>query len=161
VPHIVSISFTPADIERRPRDRYARAALDRAELVEGHGIEGDAKGGRGQRQLNILLAEIVEQLGAEGFRTGPGELGEQLVIAGLSDVPLLSGVRLQLGASAVVEVASTRTGCERLEHIQGRPRDEAQGRIGVMARVIRGGTIAVGDAVRVETTGKPNRTPEH
>lgn len=148
--HVVSIAYTPAQVERKPRDRYARVAVERATLVEGHGIKGDLKGGRGERQLNVMFAEQVEQLRAEGFQTAPGELGEQIVIAGLNGGLPANGVRLRLGGAAVTEVMKPRTGCDRFEHIQGQPRDRVQGRIGVMARVVRGGEIAVGDAVSVE-----------
>src|SRR4051812_4853899 len=80
---IVSIAYTPAGIERKPKDSYGRAAVPRATLVADHGIEGDRKARGGQRQLNVMRAEMVEQLQAEGYRTAPGELGEQLVIRGL------------------------------------------------------------------------------
>jgi len=40
-----------------------------------------------------------------------------------------------------------RHGCERFEAIQGRPREQAAGRLGVMARVVVGGPIRVGDPV--------------
>ena len=76
---LVSISYTPAGIERKPADRYARVAFDRATLVADSGIEGDRKARSGRRQMNVLRAEVVRELTGEGFRTGPGELGEQLV----------------------------------------------------------------------------------
>ena len=42
-----------------------------------------------------------------------------------------------------------RTGCPRFEQIQGRPASAVEGRLGVMARVIAGGTIRMGDPVLV------------
>jgi MOSC domain-containing protein YiiM len=151
VPQIVSIAYKPAHIEQRPADYYARAAIDPAVLVVDHGIEGDSKGRAGRRQLNIMRKEMVDQLRAEGLATAPGQLGEQIVIAGLESDELADGARLRLGSTAVIEVASIRTPCGRFAHIQGRPQESVAGRIGVMARVMRGGTIAVGDEVWVET----------
>jgi MOSC domain-containing protein YiiM len=150
MPHLTSISYRPADVEQRPPDRYARVAVERATLVAGRGIDGDTKGRGGDRQLNVMRAETVERLREEGFRTDPGELGEQLVIAGLGPDTLAPGVRLRLGESAVIEVTRVRTPCGRFAHIQGRTIQAAWGRIGVMARVVCGGDIAVGAAVRVE-----------
>ena len=76
---VVSIVYTPRDTEtRRPQDHYARVPADRVRLVEFQGIDGDAKGGSTQRQLNVMFAEVMDGLGAEGFKTGPGELGEQV-----------------------------------------------------------------------------------
>ena len=56
MPRVTSIVFTPRDVEiRKPQDRYARVAVERTRLVEFQGIEGDAKGSSGDRQLNIML----------------------------------------------------------------------------------------------------------
>jgi MOSC domain-containing protein YiiM len=149
VPQIVSITYRPADIEQRPEDHYARVAVERATLIEGRGIAGDTKGHGGNRQLNVLLAEAVAGLRAEGFRTAPGELGEQLVIAGLEPGLLAVGARLRLGEAAVIEVTTPRTPCSRFEHIQGKPIKAAWGKLGAMARVVCGGAIAVGAEVAV------------
>jgi MOSC domain-containing protein YiiM len=151
MPHIVSIAYTPADVERHPRDRFARVAVSRAKLVEDAGIDGDVKGRGGRRQLNLMRAEMVETLRGEGFHTDhPGELGEQIVIAGLDSAALTVGKRLCLGESAAIEVTMARTPCGRFAHIQDRTIESAEGRIGVMARVIRGGEISVGDSVVVQ-----------
>jgi MOSC domain-containing protein YiiM len=159
VPHLVSIAYRPADIEQRPEDHYARVAVERATLIEGRGIAGDTKGAGGNRQLNVMLAEMVHGLRAEGFRTVPGELGEQLVIAGLEPGLLAPGARLQLGEAAVIEVTTPRTPCSRFEHIQGKPIKAAWGKIGVMARVVCGGEIAIGAEVAVVTSAAASSSP--
>ena len=149
MPAIVSIVYTPASVERKPKDWYARVPLDHALLVEGHVIEGDIKGSRGQRHLNFMRAEAVAELDALGLQTKPGELGEQLVIAGLDPASLAAGTRLRLGKQAVIEVTTPRTGCDRFEHIQGTSKESMDGRLGVMAKVVIGGEIRVGDAVEI------------
>jgi MOSC domain-containing protein YiiM len=144
---IVSIVYTPRDVaDRRPMDRFARVPLDRARLVEFRGIEGDLKGGTGERQLNVMTAEALAELAAEGFKTAPGELGEQIVVAGVPAESLVSGARLRVGG-AVIEVGIPRTGCARFEMIQGKPKQSAAGRLGVMAKVLTGGEVAIGDEV--------------
>jgi MOSC domain-containing protein YiiM len=148
-PRVASLVFTPGDVElRKPQDRYARVAVDRVQLVESQGIDGDAKGGSGDRQLNVMLAETLAELGREGFKAGPGELGEQIIIAGLDPAALVQGARIKLG-QAVIEVGIPRTGCARFESIQGKPKQSAKGRLGAMARVITGGEVAIGNAVEV------------
>src|SRR5687768_11369955 len=151
MPHIVSIAYTPPDIERRPRDQYARLPLERARLLAGHGIEGDAKATSGNRQLNVMLAETVEDLRGEGLVAAPGQLGEQLVIAGLHPRGLAAGVRLRIGSDAVLELGKLRTPCDRFAHIQQVPIEQVVGRIGYMARVITGGEIAIGSPVVIES----------
>ena len=151
MPRIVSIVHTPRRVERKPPDHYARVALDRATLVEGRGIAGDVKGKGGSRQLNVMRAETLAELAAEGRKTGPGEMGEQLVIAGLDPGHLVEGTQLRLGAEAMIEVGIPRTGCDRFEYIQGATKESVAGRLGVLARVLTGGEIAVGDEVTEAT----------
>jgi MOSC domain-containing protein YiiM len=162
VPHVVSIAYTPRGVERRPTGHYARVPLERATLVEQRGIKGDLKaaGNGGPRQLNVMRAETLAELAAEGRTTGPGEMGEQLVIAGLDPAALVEGTRLQLGESAVIEVGTPRTGCGRFESIQGATKQSVTGRLGVLARVVAGGEIAVGDEVVILTEGVPVVRPE-
>ncbi|MCI0702463.1 MAG: MOSC domain-containing protein [Planctomycetia bacterium] len=148
-PRVVSIVYTPRDIEsRRPQSHYARVPLQLAKLVEFQGIENDAKGGSTDRQLNVMRAEMLADLNAEGFKTAPGELGEQIVLAGLDPSALVKGARLKLG-TAVIEIGIPRTGCARFEMIQDKPKQQAKGRLGVLARVVTSGEVAVGDAVDV------------
>jgi MOSC domain-containing protein YiiM len=147
VAHVASIVYRPKGT-KRPQDRYERVPAERARLVERYGIEGDQKGGSAKRQLNVMHAEVLAELGTEGFRVGPGEMGEQIVIAGVDPAAMAAGARLQLG-TAVIEVVEPRTGCARFEMIHGRPRKLVKGRLGVIAKVVAGGEVAVGDPVEV------------
>jgi MOSC domain-containing protein YiiM len=79
-------------------------------------------------------------------------MGEQIVVNGVEIDALPVGARIRLGEVAVVEVTSARTGCDRFEHIQGKPKKLVRGRLGVMARVVTGGPIAVGDPVALLVT---------
>ena len=147
--HVASIAYTPREVERRPTDHYARVPVERAMLVEQKGIAGDMKGRGGARQLNVMRAETLAELAAAGRKTSPGEMGEQLVIAGLDPAAFTEGTRLQLGDTAVIEVGIPRTGCVRFEYIQGTARQSVAGQLGVLARVVTGGEVAVGDEVVV------------
>lgn len=147
--HVVSIVYTPRDTtERKPMDHFARVPVERTELVEQFGIANDAKGNTTSRQLNVMRAETLAELATEGFKTGPGEMGEQIVVAGLDPAALAEGTRLQIGG-AIIEIGILRTGCGRFEMIQGKERSLAKGRLGVLATVVSGGALAVGDAVSV------------
>jgi MOSC domain-containing protein YiiM len=148
MPRIISIVYTPRDVQRRPADSYARVPLNRATLVEGRGISDDLKGTL-SRNLSVMRAETLAELADEGRKTGPGEMGEQLVVAGLLPAALADGLRLRVGATAIVEIDKPRTGCARFEYIHGVTKQSVAGRLGVMARVVVGGEIAVGDSVEV------------
>ncbi|HZP82345.1 MAG TPA: MOSC domain-containing protein [Chthonomonadaceae bacterium] len=145
---LVSIVYKPQDAPPS-EDGYTRVPLQEARLVAGYGIEGDAKGGHPERHLNIMSAETVQTLGGEGFRTSPGQLGEQLLLSGVAVDSLPFGTRLQIGEAACVELREPRTGCAKFEQHQDRLRQEAAGRLGRMAQVVESGVIRVGDPVKV------------
>jgi MOSC domain-containing protein YiiM len=152
VGQLVSIVHTPEGIDPEPPDHYARIPLMAATLEPGLGIVGDRKGSSRERQLNVMAAETLSQLCDEGFHTAAGEMGEQLVISNIPIDHLVKRTRLRIGAEAVIEVVKPRTGCARFEHIQHCTRSDVAGRLGVMARVMIGGNISVGDSVTVEGT---------
>jgi MOSC domain-containing protein YiiM len=145
---LVSIVYKPKSAAASAAG-YTRVPLQQAQLVAGYGIEGDAKGGEGERQLNIMSTESLRALARAGFHTAPGQMGEQLIVAGLAVDSLPTGARLQIGERACVEIVMPRTGCGKFEQHQGLRREEAAGRMGMMARVLVGGLIRVGDAVRL------------
>jgi MOSC domain-containing protein YiiM len=132
------------------RDYYIREAVPQATLLAGHGIAGDQKAGRNpERQLNLLSYEWVQSLAAQGHNSEPGQFGEQMVLAGMAVEELQPGDRLQLGGEAVIEITKARTGCVRLELVQKDVLQRSGGTIGVLAKVVQGGEIAVGDDVKV------------
>jgi MOSC domain-containing protein YiiM len=147
MPTLTSIVYSPNDGTPDPEDHYFRVPLDQATLTTKGGIQGDRKGRQPDRQLNVMGASTLAALAAQGFQTGPGQMGEQLVLADLDVDALAPGDQVQIGSSAIIEVVKARTGCDRFEHIQGLPRTAA--RLGVMARVVAAGDIRVGDSVTV------------
>lgn len=148
---IYSLVYQPMPSQHEPPYHYNRVPTQEIKLVAGYGIEGDQKAGHNpKRHLNIMTHEHQVQLASEGYRAGAGELGEQITIAGFIIEDLEPGTLVQLGERAVIRVNEKRTGCEWLEQVQGREtRETAKGRLGVMASVIEGGNVCVGDAVRV------------
>lgn len=126
---------------------YNRHPLSQAQLLAGHGIEGDRKGGNPRRNLNILDQETLAALAAEGIPTGPGVLGENLIVSGVIISSLAEGSRLRIGSGAEIEVVSLRKPCYKLTALDAAMPGSVVGRVGVMARVLVGGAIHVGDPV--------------
>lgn len=148
---IASIVYRPIG-QPNPTDDYLRLDLDDATLIAGYGIEGDAKGGHPDRQLNLMSYETLTNLRVQGFYTEPGQMGEQLVIHQLDVDSLQPGTQVQLGKEAVIEIVKPRTGCDKFERVQKKSRVIVQGQMGQIAKVIVGGKISVGDPVRVLKT---------
>ena len=146
---ITSIVYKPDGTVSDQENHYLRVPLNSANLITGHGIEGDRKGGHPKRHLNLMSFETLEALREEGFSTLPGQMGEQIVIQGLDVEHLAEGDRLQFGDQACIEVVSHRTGCQHFEQVQGKSPQQAAGRMGIMAKVVVGGAINVGDPVKL------------
>lgn len=143
-PTLTSIVFTPHP------GSFNRKPLAEAILVANYGIEGDRKGGHPKRNLNIMDTEMLAVLAGEGYPVGPGALGENLILQGVDVGALPAGSRLRIGDSALVEVGRLREPCYKLTALDARMPDAVIGRVGVMARVLHGGAIRVGDVVSVE-----------
>ena len=149
VGELISIAYKPQHIDFEVPDRFSRLAVDRVRLIANYGIEGDRKGGHHRRQINIMSYERLQEMNAEGCQTGPGQMGEQLVVSGIDVEALAPGDRIQLGSSACIEVIGLREPCERFEQVQNFPKERAIGRVGTMARVVTGGMICTGDEAEV------------
>ena len=149
--NISSITYQPKDQPYEERlDFFIRVPIDEAELIAGHGIDGDEKAGsHPKRQLNLISAEWLEKMKARGFKTNPGEFGEQMIVEGMAIEKLESGTQLQLGDNAVIEITTPRTGCERMQLVQGEVDAETKKALGMMAAVVTGGTIHVGEPVKL------------
>lgn len=148
---IASIVYKPAGMPE-PEDDYLRVDLNEATLIAGYGIEGDLKGGNPKRNLSVMSYETLTNLRVRGFYTEPGQMGEQIVIHQLDVDNLPAGTQVQLGDEAVIEVIKQRTGCEKFDRVQKHSHEEVVGQLGIMARVITGGKIAIGDKVKVLST---------
>jgi len=146
---IYSIVYQPTDREygSRSSEDFIRVPVQQANLIAGHGIEGDRKAGHhAERQINLLSREWLLRLKNVGYRIEPGQFGEQITLAGIDLEQLKVGERLQLGATACIEIKRTRNPCDRLQVAQ-RFAFEGLKAIGVMGAVVTGGTIRVGDPV--------------
>lgn len=127
-----------------------KRAVERANFVAGHGIEGDAHAGAWHRQVSLLAAEEAEAWRRQLPDLLPGAFAENLLVAGLDTDRLGLGSRLRLGAEAELEV--TQLGKECHGHrctVFERLGDCLMPRRGLFARVTRGGVAQVGDRVEV------------
>ncbi len=161
MPNIYSITYQPEYTSPRPSDRFNRLSISHTTLIADHGIQGDRKAGRNlERQINIMSYETLQLMAAQGFKTDPGAMGEQMIIQGLDVAALHIGDRLHLSKTALIEVVSHRTSCKRLDRVQNITSDIQYDDLGIFVRVIIGGHIAVGDEVSLiphqETIAHPH-----
>jgi MOSC domain-containing protein YiiM len=147
---IASIVYQPRDrkYEDGRFDYFIRVPVQQAQLMADYGLEGDRKARRNsKRQLNLLDEAWLAARQQEGYKTAPGDFGEQLILSGLSVLDLKPGTILQLGDTAQIEITRPRTPCSRLSAAQGLEGKWPGGHIGILAKVIASGPIRVGDPV--------------
>jgi MOSC domain-containing protein YiiM len=134
----------------RPTRGAAMIALQSAMLLTECGLEGDVSALRsaGRRQVSLIQAEhlaVIEQLGPCDH-VGPELLRRNLVVCGINLLALRS-TRFRIGHT-LLEGTGTCDPCSKMERALGVGGYNAmRGHGGILARVIEGGRIALGDAV--------------
>ena len=173
-----------AAVCRSETHSVSKPMQERIVLVAGLGIDGDAhQGVRVQhrsrvrrdptapnlRQVHLIHAELLEELGAKGFSVSPGQLGENVTTRGVELLGLPTGTRLHLGETAVVEMTGLRNPCSQLDRLQEGlmaatlDRDQSSGLVrkaGVMGIVLVGGEVRAGDPIQVQLPSEPHRALE-
>lgn len=141
----MTMSATPARVHAlfiSPRRTYPMKAQAAVTARADHGLEGDAHARPGgSRQVLLLEAETLMELGL-----APGALKENITTAGMNVAGLQPGTRLRAGG-ALLEITKECTPCAFVESVQKGLLPKIQGRRGMLARVIEGGAIQVGDSI--------------
>lgn len=118
-------------------------------LVAGHGLEGDAHAGPGNRQVSLLAWESIQKARAQGLDVGPGDFAENLTTEGIELAALKVGTKLAIGSQAVGEVTQIGKACHASCEIRRLTGDCIMPREGIFIRVLVGGPVKVGDRVEV------------
>jgi MOSC domain-containing protein YiiM len=160
--------------------RFSKATVDEITLLAGLGVEGDSHAGvtvqhrsrvrrdpsqPNLRQVHLVHAELLDELGMQGFRVAPGVIGENVTTRGIALLDLPTGTRLRLGSTAIVEMTGLRNPCVQLDRYQdglmqallSRDADGGLVRLaGVMAIVHCGGVVRAGDPIAIELPDPPH-----
>ena len=130
--------------------------VSQALLKQGYGFVGDAHAGSA-RQVSLLATESIskmlsalesinsDRMRSQGVKINPGDSAENLVTEGIDLVSLCSGTRIYIGEEAILEVS-------QIGKTFHRPGFYLLPLEGVFARVIRGGIVKPGDALKIELT---------
>lgn len=173
-PRVVAVS-------RSDQHLFSKPAVAAIELVAGVGVAGDAHAGAtvrhrsaarrdptqpNRRQVHLIGAELLDELGAQGFAVAAGELGENVTTRGVDLLALPERSLLRLGGQAEVELTGLRNPCAQINDFRpgllpavlGRdPAGRVVRRAGVMGVVRRGGRVVAGDPVVVVLPDGPHQ----
>ena len=74
-----------------------KVQVEKASLLEDHGLKGDAHAGPWHRQVSFLAAESIEKARKKGLDVGFGDFAENIATLGIDwqDIPV--GTRVNLG----------------------------------------------------------------
>ncbi|WP_404368989.1 MOSC domain-containing protein [Sphingomonas sp. MMS24-J45] len=131
--------------------------LDQIEVSVEGGISGDFRGvvkpgGKGRRQVTLIEAGDWAAAMAEVGHSIPwAERRANLLVEGL-DLPQVAGTKLRIGEDVVLQITRETDPCERMEALAPglRAALTPDWRGGACSRVLAGGTIRIGDTIRVE-----------
>ena len=122
------------------------------------GIEGDGHDHEKHRTpvqaISLIDLELLEAIADEtGIPLAPGDLGENLTLAGVGVQLLTAGDRLSFDGGVALEITRVRPPCYVLDSISPEFKRILWNRIGMYARVLEPGRLATGAAVTVECAG--------
>jgi MOSC domain-containing protein YiiM len=126
-----------------------KQCVDQAELLENHGIQGDAHAGDWHRQLSFLASESIDAASTPEFVLNFGDFAENIATTGIDWKSQTIGQKVRLGDTALVEITQIGKQCHKKCAIYYRTGDCIMPKQGVFAKILAGGTIRVGDEINL------------
>ncbi len=167
-----------------PGHRFSKAPVGEITLVEGIGVRGDGHAGRtvqhrsrvaadpsqpNLRQVHLLHSEFFDLAREQGYELDAGDLGENVLTAGVDLLALPRDTRLRIGEQAVVRVTGLRNPCRQIDGFRNGllkvavtrgESGEVVRRAGIMGVVEHGGRVAIGDEIAVVLPSGPHHRLE-
>ena len=132
--HIARVKETPSD------------PVQQATAISNQGLEGDRSCKPGAlRQVLVMDKETLDD-----FDLRPGQIKESITTTGLNLSQTKAGQVLFIGDQVTMELVGECEPCEKMDAIRSGLQQRLAHRRGMLAVVINGGPIAVGDSVRIE-----------
>ena len=159
---------TVRSVHRSPIHGFSKESTSSITLLTALGVEGDAHCGSlvkhrsrvavnpnqpNLRQVHLMMGETLD-----GENVPDGELGENITTYGIDLHALPTGTLMSIGDS-VIELTGLRNPCAQINTYRDgllsafrseNPDGETIRRAGIMAIVISGGTIRVGDEIHIK-----------
>lgn len=122
--------------------------IKEASFIKDFGIENDAHAGNWHRQVSLISYEKIEAFNARGAEVEDGAFGENLIVEGFNFRELPVGTRFQCN-EVLLELTQIGKECHSHCQIYDKMGECIMPKEGVFARVLQGGTIKIGDVMRI------------
>ncbi len=132
--HIARVKETPSD------------PVQEATALSGKGLEGD----RSCREGNMRQVLIMDNETLGVFGLAPGRIKENITTTGLDLSQTQAGQVVFIGDEVTMEIVGECEPCGKMDAIRQGLQSELNHRRGMLATVINGGAIKVGDSIRIE-----------
>ena len=132
--HIARIKGTPSD------------PVEEATAISAKGLEGD----RSCSERNVRQVLFMDQETLNKFGLKPGQVKENITTTGLDLSQIQPGQVFFVGDQVTMEAVGECEPCGKMDAIRPGLRTEINHRRGQLAVVINGGSIKVGDSIRLE-----------
>jgi MOSC domain-containing protein YiiM len=116
---------------------------ERVLAIEGQGLEGCAHANPPRREVLLASKEHLDDVGVES-----GAIRENVTVEGADVQSWPLGQRVKVG-EAVLEITMVCDPCQRMDQLRSGLRAEIDGKRGMLAHVVEGGEIALGDSVEL------------
>lgn len=127
-----------------PGHRMEMKEVENAEFVAGRGMEGDrhfsTKEDVDDNQILLMDVETLDDLDI----VSPA-VRENVTTSGIDLYALPLGAQVRLGDDVLLRISRPCPPCSRMEEVRPGLRYELEGRRGLLATVVEGGSVTIGD----------------
>jgi MOSC domain-containing protein YiiM len=116
-------------------------ARERVRAVAGQGLEGCAHANPPRREVLLVSKDHLDSVGV-----APGAIRENVTVEGFDVQEWPVGQQVRVG-EALLEITMVCEPCHRMDELRDGLRSELDGKRGMLAHVVEGGEIALGDSV--------------
>ena len=131
-----------------------KKTTDQVQVIQDHGIEGDAHAGNWHRQVSLLSAESIDASRKGGLDVDFGDYAENIATTGVDWKTLPLGTQVNIGDAVLLEITQIGKECHRKCAIFYQAGDCIMPREGIFARVLKGGSIRCGDKIQLDIPEK-------
>ncbi len=144
VPIVLSINISEGGIPKIPVPSIRLTVA---------GLEGDghnhAKHNTPFQAVCIQDLEKLAELSQNGYILSPGQAGENLTVKNLNVNELPMGAILKFSGGVILEISKIRKPCYVMDAIHPRLKEDAAGKHGMYARVLKEGILKTGETIEV------------